>query len=188
MWPNAAQWQFELGQFFYAGGWVLYAILAVGVLLATLLLERAVFRCVSYPRMKQQLLEVLTSALDWRQQQSMVCDVDLALKEGFALAKTLIALCPLIGLLGTVIGMVHVFDALSISGTSDSRMMASGIARASFPTMSGMAVAVLGVLAYSRLQQWADTERRALRQLRNRARFARSSTGRSYNSGTRTSK
>ena len=43
--------------------------------------------------------------------------------------KVLIALCPLMGLLGTVVGMVQVFDTLAITGTGSPRAMASGISR-----------------------------------------------------------
>ena len=66
--------------------------------------------------------------------------------------KLLVALCPLLGLLGTVTGMITVFDSLSLSDTHQARAMADGVARATLPTLTGMAIAVVGLLFISRLE------------------------------------
>jgi biopolymer transport protein ExbB len=66
--------------------------------------------------------------------------------------KLLVSLCPLLGLLGTVTGMITVFDGLSASETSQARAMADGVARATLPTLAGMAVAVVGLLFTTRLE------------------------------------
>lgn len=153
---------FLLGQFFQNGGWVLYVILWVGFILATLILERLLFRWHAYPRLKQQILSQLSGA-PRVQQRSLLCDLDLALGSQFPLIKNLITLCPLVGLLGTVTGMIQVFDSLALYGTGNPRMMAAGVASATFPTMTGMAVAVAGLLFHSRLQRWAEAERYNLR-------------------------
>lgn len=166
MWPSWEQWWFELGQFFQTGGWVLYIILWVCFVLCTMILERLYFSVFSYRGMKQRLHDYLNSGADWRYKLSLLCDLDLALKGPFAMIKTLIALCPLVGLLGTVSGMIQVFDSLAVYGTGNPRMMASGVASATFPTMTGMAVAVAGLLFYARLQQWADKERLELSNLK----------------------
>ena len=62
------------------------------------------------------------------------------------------ALCPLLGLLGTVTGMITVFEGLAGSETSQARAMADGVARATLPTLAGMAVAVAGLLMTTRLE------------------------------------
>ena len=67
--------------------------------------------------------------------------------------KLLVALCPLLGLLGTVTGMIAVFDSLAMTETSQARAMADGVARATLPTLTGMAVAVVGLMFTSRLEQ-----------------------------------
>ena len=60
--------------------------------------------------------------------------------------KTLISLLPLLGLLGTVTGMVQVFEAMAYSG-GNARSMAAGVSAATIPTMSGMVATLSGVLA-----------------------------------------
>ena len=65
--------------------------------------------------------------------------------------KTLVAMCPLIGLLGTVTGMISVFETMAQQGTGNPRLMASGISMATIPTMAGMVAALSGVFFSSRL-------------------------------------
>lgn len=69
-----------------------------------------------------------------------------ALNRGLALLKVLVACCPLLGLLGTVIGMISVFDTIAITGNSDAGRMAAGIYQATLPTMTGLAIALFALL------------------------------------------
>lgn len=162
MLPNAQEAMLLLGQFFQSGGWVLYLILWVSFVMATLILERLGFRLLSYPRLKRETISKLQSTNHPWLQRGVMCDLELALQSNFALIKNLIALCPLIGLLGTVCGMIQVFDSLSLYGTANPRLMASGVASATFPTMTGMAVAVAGLLFYNRLHRWSEQETKRL--------------------------
>ena len=54
----------------------------------------------------------------------------------------MIAICPLLGLLGTVSGMVTVFDVIAVTGNSNARAMSSGIYKATLPTMVGLCLAL----------------------------------------------
>ena len=67
----------------------------------------------------------------------------------FYIIQTLIALCPVLGLLGTVTGMIEVFDVVSFFGTGNARALASGITKATLPTMTGMAISIIGLLTYT---------------------------------------
>ena len=57
-------------------------------------------------------------------------------------------MCPMIGLLGTVYGMIEVFEVLSFLGTGNPRAMSSGVAMATIPTMSGMVITLFGLYFY----------------------------------------
>jgi biopolymer transport protein ExbB len=61
---------------------------------------------------------------------------------------TAVTLAPLMGLLGTIVGMVHAFDILGISGTGGaaSRMVTGGIAEALVATGVGLLIAIIAVL------------------------------------------
>ncbi len=68
----------------------------------------------------------------------------------------LAAVAPLLGLLGTVTGMISTFDVISSFGTGNARALASGISEALVTTQSGLVVAVPGLLLGSVLYRRAE--------------------------------
>ena len=68
----------------------------------------------------------------------------------------------LLGLLGTVVGMIEVFDALAATGSSDARVIASGVSKATLPTMAGLVAALSGFYFSTHLRR---KEKRLLEQL-----------------------
>ena len=72
------------------------------------------------------------------------------------LGKTLVALYPLLGLLGTVLGMIAVFDVLALNGAGNPRGMAAGVWQATLPTMAGMVLAIPGLFSLARLEREAS--------------------------------
>lgn len=64
------------------------------------------------------------------------------LERGPGLIKLLAAVAPLLGLLGTVTGMIATFQSISLFGTGDPRLMADGISQALVTTMMGLTVAI----------------------------------------------
>ncbi|MGB0733742.1 MAG: MotA/TolQ/ExbB proton channel family protein, partial [Pontibacterium sp.] len=129
-----------------------------------LIAERLSFRLFAYRKHRTRTFRHLSGESNLYKRQSELCNLDMALAQQFSLIKCLIALCPLVGLLGTVSGMIQVFESVSVHGTSNLKLMAAGIASATLPTMTGMAVAVVGLLFYSRLHKWAQAERQHLKQ------------------------
>ncbi len=73
---------------------------------------------------------------------------------------TISAIAPLLGLLGTVVGMVLVFDEIRISLNPDKQKMAEGIMIALFTTIFGIAIAIPGLIAgryfTARIQRFAE--------------------------------
>ncbi len=69
----------------------------------------------------------------------------------------LAAVAPLLGLLGTVLGMIETFEVISVFGTGNSRAMASGISIALITTQTGLLVAIPGLLMSNRLNRTAKT-------------------------------
>ncbi|MCK4840979.1 MAG: MotA/TolQ/ExbB proton channel family protein [Methylococcales bacterium] len=64
------------------------------------------------------------------------------LEKGLAMIKLLAAVAPLLGLLGTVTGMIATFQSISLFGTGDPKLMASGISQALVTTMLGLCIAI----------------------------------------------
>ena len=72
--------------------------------------------------------------------------------------KTMVALCPLLGRLGTVTGMIEVFNIMAVTGGGDAKSMAGGVQMATIPTMAGMVGALSGVFANTYVTQIAQRE------------------------------
>lgn len=71
------------------------------------------------------------------------------LTKGLALLKIIAVVAPLLGLLGTVTGMINTFQAIQLFGTGDPKLMAGGISQALVTTVLGLAVAIPTVLMHT---------------------------------------
>lgn len=150
--------------FIELGGDVLWAIMFVLLLMWTLIIERLWYIQVVHPKRVRKVLATWDARADttsWYAHQirrAMISEVSNDLARNVMLVKTLIALCPLLGLLGTVTGMLHVFDIMAVTGTGNARAMAAGVSQATVPTMAGMVAALSGVYFGQRLEYWHQTE------------------------------
>ncbi len=100
-----------------------------------------------------------------RIRDGLVSEAALELKQNIGLIKALIAICPLLGLLGTVTGMITVFDVMTYSGGGNARAMAGGVSMATVPTMAGMVAALSGVYFGTWLEHKAQVETETLEDL-----------------------
>jgi biopolymer transport protein ExbB len=155
--------------FLDAGGPVLLLIGLAGVMLWTLVLERWWFFRFVQPRMLRDTearWQARANKRSWaarRVRGVMISDAHLRMSGTLPLIRTLIAACPMLGLLGTVTGMIAVFDVMALVGTGDAQAMAAGVSRATVPTMAGMIVGISGLLPLNRFEARvrASTERLA---------------------------
>ena len=70
--------------------------------------------------------------------------------------RAVVALCPLLGLLGTVTGMIDTFRVITLFGTSDPKLMSGGISEALVTTELGLAVAIPIMLCHTWLSRRSD--------------------------------
>ena len=150
--------------FIDTGGPVLWGILALSMVLWTLIAERFMFFQIGYPGAANNWKRTWRKRSDrssWRARairESIISESNSVLRKTLPIIKTLIALCPLLGLLGTVTGMIHVFDVMSMTGTGNARAMASGVSRATIPTMAGMVIAIPGLYFCRVIETRAENE------------------------------
>lgn len=142
------------------GGIPIAAILLLSLVNFVLFFERVYFFLFSFrqilPKLGTQadsLSRLGQSEKQWMQ-DSLISEAYALLRQHFWLLKAAIIACPLIGLMGTVSGMILVFDQISLSGTGNPRLMASGIFHATLPTMAGMAVSIIGLVMQYILQRF----------------------------------
>jgi len=97
----------------------------------------------------------------WSAQQireKLISQSRMQINQYLPVIKTLVALCPLLGLLGTVTGMIEVFNIMAVTGGGDAKSMAGGVSRATIPTMAGMVAAISGVFANTYVTRVAQRE------------------------------
>ena len=77
--------------------------------------------------------------------KAMISRLNVAMNANLGILRVLVPLCPLLGLLGTVTGMLNVFDAMAARGSADARTLASGVSQAMVCTLTGLAVSIAGL-------------------------------------------
>jgi biopolymer transport protein ExbB len=75
----------------------------------------------------------------------MISRLNAAMTANFPLLRVLVPLAPLLGLIGTVSGMLEVFESMALRGSADARAMATGVSHAMICTLSGLAVSITGL-------------------------------------------
>jgi biopolymer transport protein ExbB len=154
----------DVQAFLETGGGVLLVIGAVTVTMWTLMLERFYFFSVMFPRVAEDVQRRWKSRDDhssWDAHQIrrlLVSELRMQLEDGLPYIRVLVALCPLLGLLGTVTGMIEVFDVMAVAGSGNAKAMAGGVSKATIPTMAGMVAALSGLVLSARLEQFASDE------------------------------
>ena len=90
----------------------------------------------------------------------MISRLNAAMNANLTLMQVLVPLSPLLGLIGTVSGMLEVFDSMALRGSADARTMASGVSHAMICTMTGLAVSITGLypVHYFRSRVRRETE------------------------------
>lgn len=144
-----------------AGGAVMPWILALSVVMWAMILDRYVYFRWRHPR------RVERTAAEWQRHATSgariarrlraryVADLRFAARRRLPLIRTLIQTLPLLGLLGTVSGLIHTFEMLSLFGGANRRGIAAGISEALVATLAGLLTGVSG------LWPSADLEHRA---------------------------
>ncbi|NIL93686.1 MAG: MotA/TolQ/ExbB proton channel family protein [Woeseiaceae bacterium] len=150
--------------FMNLGGPVLRLIALTIFIMWVLIVERIMFFRTGMKEMATDIRDSWESRPErrsWNAEQireMMISEFSMAANKGISMIKTLVALCPLFGLLGTVTGMIKVFEVMAVSGSGNVRAMAAGVSQATVPTMAGMVGALSGVLLVTILSRRATQE------------------------------
>ena len=149
--------------FMERGGPVLPLIAALTFAMWTMIFERFWFFRTEFKTIVDSTIQEWEGRAERRSwsahaiREAMISQASEKIRGTLPLIQTCVALAPLLGLMGTVTGMVAVFDAMATQG-GNARSMASGVSMATIPTMAGMVASLSGVLATTFLQGKVDRE------------------------------
>ena len=136
-----------------AGGSVLWLIAILAAFMWAIILERIWYFNSGHQAYMTSLKAEWESIEDhstWKAEQikdKLISQAKTEVNRHLPLVNTCVALAPLFGLLGTVTGMIEVFQVMAFTGGGDARSMAGGGSKATLPTMAGMTTALSGVFA-----------------------------------------
>jgi biopolymer transport protein ExbB len=88
----------------------------------------------------------------------MISKISLDVRNTLPIIEVLVTICPLLGLIGTVTGMINVFFIMAVTGGGDAKSMAGGVSMATIPTMAGMVGAISGIFASNYLKAKVDRD------------------------------
>ena len=150
------------------GGNVLWLIAALVFFMWTLIFERLWYFTVAWKSDRMRVVsswEARTERKSWNAKQirrRLLSGSRELISDNMNVITTCVALCPLLGLLGTVTGMIEVFNVMAVTGGGDAKSMAGGVERSTIPTMAGMVAALSGLFANTYLQRVAGREQQFL--------------------------
>ena len=137
--------------FLDSGGSVLWLIFIVSISLWALICERLIYFKFVYPELQKKCLKKWqknsnnTPRIAMHMKRCILSEAKMSMQHSASTIKVLIMICPMLGLLGTVVGMIHVFDVMAVLGNINVRSMAEGISQATISTMAGMVIAISGL-------------------------------------------
>ncbi len=158
-------------EFFDKGGPVVALIFIVSLLMWVLIIERYWFLFRVYPKQRAKLVSEWQRRSDhnsWyalRIRDGLLTELSIALKHNLLPIKTITVVLPLLGLLGTVTGMISIFEVLSVFGTGNARGMADGISRALLPTTAGLSISIIGIYFSADLKKRAKGHELSAKEL-----------------------
>lgn len=148
--------------FLEMGGNVLVFIMIVNIVLLGLIYERFLYYRTTYRQLEVQTVNIWNARSDQKSwtarkiREQLISVARIGANKNIGFIKALVALAPLLGLVGTVTGMVEVFDVMAITGSGNARAMAAGISKATLPTMAGLVTAVSGIAFITVLERRSE--------------------------------
>lgn len=158
----------SIREFMASGGPVLIAIAILLFCMWTLIFERVWYYRGGLRRDVRAALDVWEARAERKSwtakkiREKLISEVSIKVNQNNAMIATFVSMCPFLGLLGTVYGMIEVFQVLSFTGGGDARAMADGVAKATIPTLAGMVSAISGVFGYTYVSRRAERENQLL--------------------------
>lgn len=138
--------------FLGAGGNVLVAIMVVTFFMWALILERVMFWTTARGGIAKRAQRAWSARKEHKSwyahavRDRLISEARQEMERFNNVIRALVSVTPLLGLLGTVTGMVEVFDVMAVTGSSNARLMAAGISKATIPTMAGLVASLSGLI------------------------------------------
>jgi len=153
-----------ISSFMERGGPVLWVIAGLLLVKWSLVFERVWYLNTTHKKNVKNTLAAWNTRSDTKSWSAhairtmMISKVSLDIRTTMPIIESLVVVCPLLGLIGTVTGMIEVFFVMAVTGGGDAKSMAGGVSKATIPTMAGMVGALSGIFASNWLKATIDRD------------------------------
>jgi biopolymer transport protein ExbB len=137
------------------GGTIAYFLLVLNIIGFSVILWKSIVLYIAKSNILATTLEIIDN-LKMSNQSANITNIESKistkiqkLEFGLNSIKIIATISPLLGLLGTVLGILSAFDAISVSGLGDPTIFSSGISVALITTVAGLIVAIPHYIAYN---------------------------------------
>ncbi len=167
-WLSQAYWDVEA--LLYDGGYVLQILFWVAAVLWFFICERLLFYFTRHDEHLAERDAIWEDTAEHHPREALwlrrmwLSEVRIRATRGLRLIRGLIAICPLLGLLGTITGMMELFQTLSVTGSTSARALSGGIAHATLPTLGGLLIALSGYYFVTYFEHRVRREHQTLRE------------------------
>ena len=144
-----------LFEFLEKGGGVVLLIAFLILIMWFFIFERIWYFQFIHPSVERDTIEEWSNVKIHKSWEGhmIISKAEQQIKNNIEFIRVCVALAPLFGLLGTIIGMIEVFHILAVTGGGDAKAMAGGVARSTIPAMAGLMAAIPASIA----ARWLDT-------------------------------
>ena len=153
-----------LFEFMQKGGDVLYLIGLLAFLMWFLIFERLWYFKFSHQTNVDGAVKDWSKRADkktWNSKairEKLISQTSTKINQNLTLIKLCVGVAPLLGLFGTITGMIEVFHLLAVTGGGDAKAMAGGVSRSTIPAMAGLSVAITGTFTRNFLKNKSKRE------------------------------
>ncbi len=144
----------DLMEYIDKGGIIVYILIALNIIGFTII----IWKFLTLPR-KNAMIRKIKSRTDTQDATQIYAQIEYEVKKletGLTYIKNIATVAPLLGLLGTVIGVYKSFEAITSKGLGDPTIFSNGIAIALITTIAGLIVAIPHHIAYNHFISMLD--------------------------------
>ena len=153
-----------LFEFLEKGGGVVLLIAFLILIMWFFIFERIWYFQFIHPTVERDTIQEWTNVKTHKSWEGhmirtmLISKAEQQIKNNIEFIRVCVALAPLFGLLGTIIGMIEVFHILAVTGGGDAKAMAGGVAKSTLPAMAGLMAAIPATFASRILEEKAKKQ------------------------------
>ncbi len=135
----------DLLAYIQKGGVIVYILIALNIIGFTII----IWKFLTLP-MKEKITKSILQKLDYSKNIEAQIEYEIKrLEIGLNFVKNIASVAPLLGLLGTVVGVLNAFEAITANGLGDPTIFSTGISIALITTVAGLIVAIPHHICYN---------------------------------------